>query len=471
MSKYSCIASIVVGIITTVLAVVSVIDWNSVDTQHSLLYTLIVLGLINVMVGAICLNYPSISKKVMTLLWFVTVCVVAVRFGVMDSIQEPSWASLSADDQTVVNICMLTLAVVTLFICFYNKRNDTASSTASFDTDDQYDQYDSNFCTNPSIIDLYRDVPHKTLAPSLENATNLRECYENQCKFPSWCINPDLFKEFEWNDTVVYIPDNAPLNDISKLVYRREPTNIANPIKKEYDPERLYEYFGYERGVYTADKPNIAIYCHAHVVPTTPSKRDSTPSLDDLIKVKVLNLIGLALDSPTQPDYQKYIDSEGKIIDINDVVEFYKTMWSHVRQCVKDHPEIKIVKIYNVGGGAFAGPLKRTFVTSVFVPAFKETKAYLEDNGIEIQGDNMVYDQYGNENLEGGGFIPNVLNQYTQADLDEILFINAWDPWSIIGNGNFFDPSLDGFWGRCSNMSVLGWTGTNPHMTYQVSKE
>lgn len=28
------------------------------------------------------------------------------------------------------------------------------------------------------------------------------------------------------------------------------------------------------------------------------------------------------------------------------------------------------------------------------------------------------------------------------------LLVNAWDPWSMVGNGNAGDNSLDGFYGR-----------------------
>lgn len=52
------------------------------------------------------------------------------------------------------------------------------------------------------------------------------------------------------------------------------------------------------------------------------------------------------------------------------------------------------------------------------------------------------------------------------ADLEETVLVNAWDPWSLIGNGNVFDNSLDGYWGRCSNMAVLGWLRTNPDMQF-----
>ena len=47
------------------------------------------------------------------------------------------------------------------------------------------------------------------------------------------------------------------------------------------------------------------------------------------------------------------------------------------------------------------------------------------------------------------------------------MYVNAWDPWTIIGNGNENDNSLDGYWGKSTNMSVLGWFLTNPEMTFR----
>jgi hypothetical protein len=52
-------------------------------------------------------------------------------------------------------------------------------------------------------------------------------------------------------------------------------------------------------------------------------------------------------------------------------------------------------------------------------------------------------------------------------EADKVLFVNAWDPWSIIGNGNEEDNSLDGWFGRLSAMGVLGWPVTNPNIRYQ----
>ena len=47
------------------------------------------------------------------------------------------------------------------------------------------------------------------------------------------------------------------------------------------------------------------------------------------------------------------------------------------------------------------------------------------------------------------------------VNLDKTLIVNVWDCFSIVGNGNFHDDSLDGHLERISAMSVLCWPYTN----------
>jgi hypothetical protein len=83
-----------------------------------------------------------------------------------------------------------------------------------------------------------------------------------------------------------------------------------------------------------------------------------------------------------------------------------------------------------------------------------------KQSGIEVDGYNWVTHRF------HGDTIPDVLEV---EDLDEVAFVNAWDPWSLIGNGNERDFSLDGAWGRISNMAVLGWSETNPFIQWRVA--
>merc|ERR1712151_1375092 len=62
------------------------------------------------------------------------------------------------------------------------------------------------------------------------------------------------------------------------------------------------------------------------------------------------------------------------------------------------------------------------------------------------------------------GFFPDPFRAQLGGKLPKALVVNAWDCWSLIGNGNFRDNSLDGFIGRTTALAVLGWPMTNPYL-------
>lgn len=64
--------------------------------------------------------------------------------------------------------------------------------------------------------------------------------------------------------------------------------------------------------------------------------------------------------------------------------------------------------------------------------------------------------------------IQTLLDNLSQAELDESLIINAWDPFSLVGNGNAGDISLDGYIGRISAAGVLSWPITNPQIQWRA---
>jgi len=60
------------------------------------------------------------------------------------------------------------------------------------------------------------------------------------------------------------------------------------------------------------------------------------------------------------------------------------------------------------------------------------------------------------------GRFPNDINK--AGDLNDALFINAWDCWSVPGNGNNQDNSLDGFIGGNTQIGINGTSLTNPYL-------
>lgn len=276
-----------------------------------------------------------------------------------------------------------------------------------------------------------------------KNAKLLHTIYTPSYGFPEWVLDPTLWKSFEFDKTVVYHDKEDHIDDVRTIVLEREPCNIA--MERLYDLDKLHEHFGWKYGAYgrsTSESlmPNIAIYCKASVLRPSGYK-----------KVHVINLIGYAFDTMEQPDYIYFHKKP-----IEHLIEKYRNVWKKALAAAIDL-KINKIKIYNVGGGAFAGPYDN-FIIDVFEPAFLPLLHEFEDCGIRVLG----YDF--NTKKFNGGLIPKILD----ADTDDILYVNAWDPWSLIGNGNSRDNSLDGFWGRYSNMAVLGSPLTNFSIKYRA---
>jgi hypothetical protein len=274
----------------------------------------------------------------------------------------------------------------------------------------------------------------------LANAKTARSIYWPGCAFPAWVVDPKLWNNHAFSETRVFYHMRNKLEDVKKLCLQREPCNIG--MRRLYNQDKMEEVFGWRKGAYTAGSPNFAMYCKATIYTEERG----------FFNAHVVNLIGCALDSMDQPDYQVYTTKES-------VIRFYQGMWTLALEAVR-HLGKKKFQIYNVGGGAFSGLYGSSFVKEIFEPAFLPLLPEFEAAGIEILGYDFATSRF------TGGFIPECLNGLTAEELDEIVFVNAWDPWSLIGNGNERDGSLDGWWGRCSNMAVLGWLQTNPEMQF-----
>ena len=277
----------------------------------------------------------------------------------------------------------------------------------------------------------------------MEIAKKIHSTYIPGYAFPSWVL--DNWDKHDFESVKVFYSAEESLTNVKILMTEREPCNIG--MRRIYSQNLLKEHFGYEQGAYrysTTDKlmPNLAVYTHAIV---KLEKKGFT-------KVHVVNLIGAGLDHMYQPDYQ-YFSVRPK----EALIAFYRNVWKLAFAALVNSP-CKKLQIYNVGGGAFSGPYSANFTTEIFEPAIKPLLPLFTEKGLSVVG----YDWSSHEFT--GGFIPNCLEE--AADLDTTLFVNAWDPWSLIGNGNERDRSLDGYWGRVSNMAVLGWLPTNPHMKF-----
>ena len=314
---------------------------------------------------------------------------------------------------------------------------------------------------------------------------DLRSAYYKGYAFPAWAIQKakDNWDKVMKGVRVFYSKNEPNKNLVRDVVRDREPVNIE--MKQFFDPDVMAEHFGPTESFYTRHydifnnlAPNVAVY-----TPTYVDYKGNTNTF-----IHVLNSVGYAFDDEDQPDYKHFIGDPDITKKMN---EKYERIFRLMVACAKEVGLTKIV-VSLVGADNFAkkydakemkGPMgenerKAFFQRTVWAPAFikvhKETVKSNPDIKWAFMG---AEDKYGNPStalqivqkykayIKNLGWFPDILDD-PWVDLDTTLFINAWDPHSVAGNGNAKDQSLDGQMGRRTNIGVNSTMMTNSHMKF-----
>lgn len=276
----------------------------------------------------------------------------------------------------------------------------------------------------------------------------------------------------------VYAPSGTQ-GEVTKLVERREPANIG--MVEYYDRAALMQAFGWDKSYYRTHfetqgtlAPNFGVYCHTPVhvsaTPITPGNYDQVTFTAQSPMVHVYNAIGLAFDSQQQPDYQYVFKMPSEEARKRFVLAVYTNLFHRAFRCALDL-RLSTIVLSAVGANNFATyyPQLRD-PAYVFMPALERARREAAYSGkitfmgiSEAREWQRVREEYGSI-----GFFPaNISN----VDTATTLFVNAWDPHSIVGNGNAEDRSLDGFMGRTTAMGLLCWPPSNNYMRIEVVPE
>lgn len=284
----------------------------------------------------------------------------------------------------------------------------------------------------------------------------LFDCYIPGYNPPIWsCDDPslDLMKQCR-----VFYDEGSKIVDVMVLVDNREPVNIA--MDRLYPQDKLLRQFGYETGYYDICSPEKETLVPPNILVYTPCRVNGFPG-----KVAhILHAIGLAFDIETQPDYKAY-HAPGMDLEIRTkyAVTFYIRMFKKIFKATeklgKKHLVISLVGGNNYASAWEGGPPQ--FQKDVWTPAYQKAieMGYLPDGiKVSIMGARGTYPQKTLQ-LDDIGYFPACMKRVV---VEETVFVNAWDCWSVPGNGNEHDNSLDGFVGRNTDVGVNGTSLTNP---------
>jgi len=280
--------------------------------------------------------------------------------------------------------------------------------------------------------------------------TTMRSVYNDDSKyqFPQWVKN-DYFNEKDdmLKSVQIYYDSGEDLNDVKELLLKREPFNVA--MKRYYDQYKLENILGWKFGAYqtlfdNSKKlpPNIAVYCKTMV---------KDIDIDKYYNVNCINLIGYAFDNNEQVDFEYFLEERYKFKTDkeNKLILRYKQVWIKAFECAQRN-KLNTIYFAKIGGGFFSKYLPKGFYDNKIEGVVKEiSKKYkIEVKWMDTQ--NFL--------------VPSSFKSLTEEQLNNTLFINAWDPWSFVGNGNTVDNSLDGYWGRSSCMAPQCWSGFNKYI-------
>jgi len=302
---------------------------------------------------------------------------------------------------------------------------------------------------------------------ALERGTTLRSIYRPGYKFPRWvlpkfaqcpksCLNL-------LTSARVYFPSEANLETVKRLVRQREPVNMGG--SRCFDPRKLNKAFGWSRAFYSkyfernnALAPNIAVYS----LTLLPKEGGEAPWQ----VLHVLNVIGFALDHPDQPDF-RVLDHIPPDQRRDWLQGFYRQIFRMIFTACRQAGCDRVV-LSAFGAGVFSslynddqGQGSEWFRQQIWIPALRAEVAALQlwRPRIDFMGQLDKWAEW--PLIEGSIDLGNFPHLATQIDPFTTMLVNAWDPLTIVGNGNAKDNTLDGYFGRNTSLALTTSSMTN----------
>lgn len=345
-------------------------------------------------------------------------------------------------------------------------------------------------------INVCANVP-KTTAELRVKMTQLVKSYYPNSAPPSWGMEMTK-QDFDYMADVTYYydtDDNASttLQNVKQLAMKREPTNIR--YNQLYNKKELIEFGCYDAGCYDKFTDSINISCLTKNTPFRHSikekkeverkilsankKINKTIEVDQklladiqemkillqtAIHVNILHVYAPAFDSDKQIDCTKYFRYDDPTRKKNLITRF-ELIFRMTFECALQE---NFTEIYMCGFGLGEFNNNVDHYVQGLHDALKLYATNDDFNRIKLIFWDYNMNTYRKivEKVQGIEFIQfnynqlyNEIHKISQVkNMSTILFHNAWDPFSIIGNGNEQDGSFDGQWGRrtlCSFFSML----------------
>ena len=321
------------------------------------------------------------------------------------------------------------------------------------------------------------------------NTRKLYEVYNASYRPPAWALTlaslqgPERAQWHKYAATArVYYDAKDDLKEVVAVAEQREPVNIG--MSRSYNMDALERDFGWRVSRYISYfnatgklAPNIAVYTRTPISLDASVRWDLPLNKLRSADVHVISVTGYAFDDRKQPDYLWFVPRfKAKASGFyEDLVERHRVVFAKIFKCALDRGLDTIV-LSRFGLASFAelypeqGQLWEAWAAGLDQAlAMLSPAARAQIREVSMMGGTLSPEKITKFGIksESYGRIPDIMKAGPLANrLATTLFVNAWDPHSIVGNGNFQDASLDGYFGRWTALGFLSWPLSNPVMRY-----
>jgi hypothetical protein len=281
-------------------------------------------------------------------------------------------------------------------------------------------------------------------------AQYLYDIYERGYSFPGWVLKKDLTRYLAF--AVVYYDSTRTRDDALKLATEREPVHFSMSERDiHFDFKEGLRVGAYD---HSENRMNIAIYLKS---PFKVGER--------FYDVDVLNVVLPSLNDHDEPDFQRLYE-DGPFTELQAYSKMLEPVFAKIKHCLEQYQTFKYVVFVGLPQDQ-----SRFFGLFKYESRWRPRKVFdaLLKKYIEPLNRNLLFlDEKENSLISEIISGKRRFNSVSAWKLEEVLFVSAWNPWSILGNGNGKDNTNEGYLGRISAMSVIGWPRTNPNIRFEA---
>ena len=189
-------------------------------------------------------------------------------------------------------------------------------------------------------------------------------------------------------------------------------------------------------------------------------------------------MVGLALDKEDEPDSIYYLNSGKRfVVQAADMVKRTVDIFLLAFKCAAQH-DLKRIYLCRFGCGNRGSAGDTWYVETVFLPALQTAiqSAYLEDASVHFLIHESDHERKAIEKrlettninvlLAKNDLAP--LFDNLKEDLPDCLFLNAWNPHTVVGLGN---GEMDRWFGAHTAISLLSFPRINEEISYTSLRE